>query len=344
VVDRERSNREGIKTGAIGTDLRTAIAGKQISRFKDANEDYPIMLRLQDDQRKNMDVLSNMKVTYRDMAKMGMIRQVPMSAFADISYNTTYGGIKRKNQKRVVTLGSNVLNDFNPNEVVAQLQAAAAGFKVPDGVEINYTGQQEEQAEQMGFLSTALLISIGIILLILIIQFNSISKTLIILSEILLSIIGVLLGLAITGMNFSIIMTMVGIVALAGIVVRNGILLVEFIDILVEEGKPVREAVIEAGRIRMTPVILTATATILGMIPLAVGFNIDFVTMFTELNPHIYFGGDSVAFWGPLAWTIVFGLAFATFLTLILVPAMYYLAYLTKERVRGWRKKPASSH
>jgi multidrug efflux pump subunit AcrB len=188
------------------------------------------------------------------------------------------------------------------------------------------------------------LISIGIILLILIIQFNSISKTMIILSEILLSIIGVLLGLAITGMNFSIIMTMVGIVALAGIVVRNGILLVEFIDILVEEGKPVREAVVEAGKIRMTPVILTATATILGMIPLAVGFNIDFVTMFTELNPHIYFGGDSVAFWGPLAWTIVFGLAFATFLTLILVPAMYYLAYLTKERVRGWRKKPVTAH
>lgn len=344
VVDRERSNREGIKTSAIGGELRTAIAGKEISRFKDANEDYPIMLRLQDDQRKNMDVLSNMKVTYRDMAKMGMIRQVPMSAFGDINYTTTYGGIKRKNQKRAVTLGSNVLNDFNPNEVVAQIQAAAAGFKVPEGVEINYTGQQEEQAEQMSFLSTALLISIGIILLILIIQFNSISKTLIILSEILLSIIGVLLGLAITGMNFSIIMTMVGIVALAGIVVRNGILLVEFIDILVGEGKPVHEAVIEAGKIRMTPVILTATATILGMIPLAVGFNIDFVTMFTELNPHIYFGGDSVAFWGPLAWTIVFGLSFATFLTLILVPAMYYLAYLTKERVRGWRKKPTTTN
>ncbi len=343
-VDRERSNREGIKTAAIGGELRTAIAGKEISRFKDANEDYPIMLRLRDDQRKNMDVLSNMKMTYRDMAKMGMIRQVPMSAFADINYTTTYGGVKRKNQKRVVTLGSNVLNGFNPNEVVAQIQAAAAGFKTPEGVTINYTGQQEEQAEQMGFLSTALLISIGIILLILIIQFNSISKTMIILSEILLSIIGVLLGLAITGMNFSIIMTMVGIVALAGIVVRNGILLVEFIDILVEEGKPVREAVVEAGKIRMTPVILTATATILGMIPLAVGFNIDFVTMFTELNPHIYFGGDSVAFWGPLAWTIVFGLAFATFLTLILVPAMYYLAYLTKERVRGWRKKPVTAH
>ncbi len=341
VVDRERANREGIKSGQIGLDLRTAISGKEISRFKDANEDYPIVLRYQDDQRKSIDAISNMKMTYRDMAKMGMIRQVPVSAFADIQYTTSYGGIKRKNQKRVVTLGSNVLNGYNANEIIAQIQAASSGFKAPKGVEISYTGQQEEQAEQMGFLSTALLISIGIILVILIIQFNSISKTVIIISEIFLSIIGVLLGLAITGMNFSIIMTMIGIVALAGIVVRNGILLVEFIDILVEEGQPVREAVIEAGKIRMTPVILTATATILGMIPLAIGFNIDFVTMFTELNPHIYFGGDSVAFWGPLAWTIIFGLAFATFLTLILVPAMYYLAYRMKEGIKGWRKKPA---
>ncbi|MCX6183300.1 MAG: efflux RND transporter permease subunit [Bacteroidetes bacterium] len=338
-MDRERLNREGINTDAVGLELRTAISGWEISRFKDANEDYPIMLRYKEDQRKNIDVLSNMKMTYRDMAKGGQIRQVPVSAFTDIEYGTSYGGIKRKNQKRVVTLGSNVLSDYNPNEVVAEIQAAAAGFKTPEGVEINYTGQQEEQAEQMGFLSTALLISVGIIILILIIQFNSISKTLIIVSEILLSIIGVLLGLAITGMNFSIIMTMIGIVALAGIVVRNGILLVEFIDILVEEGMPVREAVVEAGKIRMTPVILTATATILGMVPLAVGFNIDFVTMFTHLDPHLYFGGDSVAFWGPLSWTIIFGLAFATFLTLILVPVLYYLAYRVKEKVKAVKAK-----
>ncbi|MFM7022589.1 MAG: efflux RND transporter permease subunit [Flavobacteriales bacterium] len=342
VLDRERANREGIKSGQIGLELRTAISGKEISRFKDANEDYPIVLQFKEDQRKSIDVISDMKMTYRDMAKMGMIRQVPISAFADIEYTTTYGGIKRKNMKRVVTLGSNVLNDYNPNEVVAAIQEAAKDFKSPEGVHISYTGQQEEQAEQMGFLSTALLISIAIILIILIIQFNSISKTVIIISEIFLSIIGVLLGLAITGMNFSIIMTMIGIVALAGIVVRNGILLVEFIDILVEEGKPVHEAVIEAGRIRMTPVILTATATILGMIPLAIGFNIDFVTLFTHFNPHLYFGGDSVAFWGPLSWTIIFGLAFATFLTLILVPVMYYLAYNMKQKVKGFRQRLAA--
>ncbi len=338
-MNRERLNREGINTNQVGGELRFAISGWEVSRFKDANEDYPIMLRYQEDQRKNVDVLSNMKMTYRDMAKGGVIRQVPVSAFADIEYTTTYGGIKRKNQKRVVTLSSNVLSDFNPNEVIAEIQKASTGFTTPQGVEISYTGQQEEQAEQMGFLSTALLISVGLILIILIIQFNSISKTLIIISEIFLSIIGVLLGLAITGMNFSIIMTMIGIVALAGIVVRNGILLVEFIDILVDEGMPVREAVVEAGKIRMTPVILTATATILGMIPLAVGFNIDFVTMFTHLDPHLYFGGDSVAFWGPLSWTIIFGLGFATFLTLILVPVLYYLAYRVKEKVKAVKLK-----
>jgi len=338
-IDRERANREGILTSQIGDELRAAISGVEISRFKDANEDYPIMLRYKEDQRKNIDVLSNMKITYRDMAKGGQIRQVPVSAFADLEYTTTYDGIKRKNLKRLVTLGSNVLNGYNPNEVVAAIQKAAVDFKTPEGVQISYTGQQEEQAEQMSFLSTALLISVGLILIILIIQFNSISKTLIIISEIFLSIIGVLLGLAITGMNFSIIMTMIGIVALAGIVVRNGILLVEFIDIMIEEGKPVREAIIEAGRIRMTPVILTATATILGMIPLAVGFNIDFVTMFTHLDPHLYFGGDSVAFWGPLSWTIIFGLSFATFLTLILVPVLYFLAYRIKEKVKRVRLK-----
>ncbi len=163
----------------------------------------------------------------------------------------------------------------------------------------------------------------------------------IIVSEIFFSIIGVLLGLAIFDMSISIVMTGIGIVALAGIVVRNGILMVEFTDILRERGYNLHDAITEAGRVRMTPVLLTATATILGMIPLAVGFNIDFVTMFTELNPKIYFGGDSVAFWGPLAWTIVFGLGFATFITLILVPVMYEMSEQTKARLnRALKRKP----
>lgn len=333
-IDRERANREGISTAQIGMELRNAVYGKEVSRFKDANDDYPIMLRYNKSQRNNIEELQNLKITYRDMNMGGAIRQVPLSAFAKVDYTTTYGGIKRKNQKRVITLSSNVLSGFNANKVNASLLSATKNFKAPQGVSVELTGEKEEQKEAAAFMGRALMISVFIILLILIIQFNSFSKTLIILSEIILSVIGVLLGLAIFNMDISVVMTGIGIVALAGIVVRNGILLVEFTDNLVENGMSVREAVIEGGRIRMTPVILTATATVLGMIPLAVGFNIDFVTMFTELNPKIYFGGDSVAFWGPLSWTIIFGLSFATFITLILVPVMYLISFNTKEKTK----------
>lgn len=344
-IDRERANREGISTGQIGMELRNAVYGKEISRFKDDKEDYPIMLRYKKSQRNNIEELQNLKITYRDMVMGGAIRQVPLSAFAKVEYTSTYGGIKRKNQKRVVTLSSNVLTGFNANTVNASLLSVVNNVQAPKGTTIQLTGEKEEQKEAAGFMGRALMISVFIILLILIIQFNSISKTFIILSEIILSVIGVLLGLAIFNMDISVVMTGIGVVALAGIVVRNGILLVEFTDNLVEKGMSVREAVIEGGRIRMTPVILTATATILGMLPLAVGFNIDFVTMFTELNPKIYFGGDSVAFWGPLSWTIIFGLSFATFITLILVPVMYLIAFKAKEKSKRVlskiRKKPA---
>ncbi len=344
-IDRERANREGISTGQIGMELRNAVYGKEISRFKDENDDYPIMLRYKKSQRNNIEELQNLKITYRDMNMGGAIRQVPLSAFAKVDYTSTYGGIKRKNQKRVITLSSNVLSGFNPNKVNASLLSVVSNFPAPQGTTIRLTGEKEEQKEAAAFMGRALMISVFIILLILIIQFNSVGKTLIILSEIILSVIGVLLGLAIFNMDISVVMTGIGVVALAGIVVRNGILLVEFTDNLVERGMSVRDAVIEGGRIRMTPVLLTATATILGMLPLAVGFNIDFVTMFTELNPKIYFGGDSVAFWGPLSWTIIFGLSFATFITLILVPVMYLIAFNTKEKSKRIfskvRKKPA---
>jgi multidrug efflux pump subunit AcrB len=280
----------------------------------------------------------NLKITYRDMNMGGLIRQIPLSAVADVHYDNSYGGIKRKNQKRVVTISSNVLSGYNPNDVVAKVQAAAFQYKVPEGIVINLGGEQEDQKESSAFLGTAMLISLGLIFLILVTQFNSVSKPLIILSEIIFSIIGVLLGFSIFDMSISIVMTGVGIIALAGIVVRNGILLVEFTDLLREQGYEVKEAIIEAGKTRMTPVILTASATILGLIPLAVGMNIDFVTMFTELNPHIFFGGDSVAMWGPLSWTMIFGLLFATFLTLILVPVMYLLSEKIKARIGRGKK------
>lgn len=322
-VDRERANREGISTQTIGMALRTALYGAEVSKFRDPEDDYPIMVRFKDTQRNNINTLMNLNIVYRDMNMGGAIRQVPLSAVADIKYSNTYASIKRIDQKRVITLYSNILTGYNANEVVAQIQTAMADFPKPPGTTVKMTGEQEDQAETMNFLLLAALGAFGLILMIMVIQFNSIGRPLVIFMEILFSIIGVFLGFSIFKMDISIVMTGVGIMALAGIVVRNGIVLVEFIDLLVMQGAPVHEAVVEGGRTRMTPVLLTAIAAILGLIPLAVGFNIDFAGLFSSFEPHIFFGGDSVAFWGPLAWTMVFGLIFATFLTLVLVPVMY---------------------
>ena len=334
-IDRERANREGISTGQIGMEIRNAVFGNEVSKFRDDNDEYPIQLRYNYTQRVDVDALNNLKITYRDMNKGGLVRQVPLSSFCNISYSTTYGGIKRINQKRVITLGSNVLRDYNEQAVIKNVEDVVKNFEKPDGVEVVMTGQQEEQMETMVFLMTALMASFGLIFLILVTQFNSLSKSLIIIVEVLFSLIGVFFGYAITGMTISTIMMGIGIVALAGIVVRNGILLVEFTELLREQGVPTYEAIIEAGKTRMTPVLLTASATISGLIPLAVGLNIDFATLLASGNPHIFFGGDSVAFWGPLSWTMIFGLSFATVLTLVLVPVMYLMMEKLKAR---WKR------
>jgi len=333
-INRERANREGISTGQIGRELRTAVFGTEISKFKDANDEYPIQLRYKQEQRNSIDALMNLKITFRDMNMGGQIRQIPLSSVATVKYGNTFGGIKRYNEKPIITLSSNVLSGYNANEIVGKIDNVLKRYKLPIGVTVKMGGEQEEQAETGAFLGSALLVSLGLIFLILVTQFNSISKPLIILSEILLSLIGVFLGFSIFDMEISIIMTGVGIIALAGIVVRNGILLVEFTEILIHQGMPLREAIIEAGRTRMTPVLLTATATMLGLIPLAVGLNIDFALLFQTGNPHIFFGGDSVAFWGPLSWTMIFGLGFATILTLVLVPVMLYLTESIKLKLK----------
>lgn len=332
-VDRERANREGISSAQLAMEIRKAVFGiDNPSKFRDANDEYPIQLRYNYDQRTNVEQLKNLKITFRDMNMGGMLRSVPLSAFCDIRYENTYGGIKRKQNKRVITLASDVLEGFDPNTVVAQVMQAAKGFKSTGAVEVKFTGQQEEQAETGEFLGKALMTSIGIILLVLVIQFNSIGKPVIILTEIILSVIGVLLGTAIFKMDMSIVMTGIGIVALAGIVVRNGILLVEFAEEMRHKGMSLYDATVESGKTRMTPVILTATAAILGLIPLAVGLNIDFEGLLAHFEPHIHFGGDNVVFWGPLSWTMIFGLGFATFLTLLLVPAMYLIAERLKRK------------
>lgn len=332
-IDREKANREGIATADIGRALATAVYGYEVSKFRDEDDDYPIQLRIKKEQRNDVNALLNIPIIYRDMSAGGIVRQVPLSAVAKAEFTNSYAGITRIDQKRVITLSSNVLGDYNANEVVADITARLRDFPAPDGVTIRMTGEQEDQKETSDFLSVAFGLAFALMFMILVIQFNSVSKPIIILSEILFSIIGVLIGFSIFKMEISIVMTGVGVMALAGLVVRNGILLVEFTELLREQGAPLYEAIIEAAKTRMTPVLLTTFAATMGLIPLAVGLNIDFVTLFTELNPHLYFGGDNVAFWGPLSWTMIFGLMFGTFLTLILVPVLYLLIAKLRERI-----------
>lgn len=331
-IDRERALREGISTYTLAMEIRGAVYGVEASKFRDVDDEYPIQIRYRADQRMDIETIRNLKISYRDMNMGGVIRSVPLSSVCDIRYDYTYAGIKRKNDKRVITLSSDVKEGFNANEVVAKLQDKIADYTPPGDVQVKFAGDKAEQEETASFLGNAMLTAIGLMMLVLVGLFNSLGKPLIILSEILFSIIGVLLGVSIFKMDMSIVMTGIGIVALGGIVVRNGILLVEFAELSREQGMSLYEATIEAGRTRMTPVILTATAAILGLIPLAVGLNINFETLFTHFNPQIFFGGDSVAFFGPLSWTMIFGLIFATVLTLLLIPSMYLIIERLKRK------------
>jgi multidrug efflux pump len=335
-LDRERANYAGITAATVGDAIRTGQLGKEVSQYREGEEQYPIMLRFEEDQRNDIEQLLNLTIAYTDM-NTGILRKIPLSAVAKIDYINSYGQINRLNMKRVITISSNVLDGYNANEINTQLRRVIPFFTETSGVEIRMTGEQEEQMESMIFLSKALLISLFLVMFILITQFNSISKPLIIISEVIFSLIGVLLGYMIFGMTVSIIMTGMGIVALAGIVVRNGILLVEFTDVLKREGMRTRQAIIQAGKTRITPVVLTATATILGLIPLAIGMNINFGTLLSDLNPNIYFGGENVMFFGPLSWTIIFGLSIATFLTLVMIPVMYLFIY-RRGLIRARRK------
>ncbi|TAF73040.1 MAG: efflux RND transporter permease subunit [Bacteroidetes bacterium] len=334
-IDRERANREGISTGQIGSEIRSAIFGLEVSKFRDGEDENKIMVRYAATQRNQIDELLNLKITFRDMAMGGIVRQIPLSSLAKIRYNNSYAAIKRKNQKRIVTIGSNVLSGYSPNDIVPKIDEALKSFPLKEGYDIKMGGELEDQKETSDFLGKALLISLGMIFGILATQFNSFSKPLIILSEIVFTIIGVLLGVGIFKMNFVIVMTGIGVVGLAGIVVKNGILLIEFMDELRARGLPLEKAIVEAGKTRMSPVLLTAASTILGLIPMAIGFNIDFVSLFQHFEPNIFLGGDNVAFWAPLSWTIIFGLGFATFITLILVPCMYHITESLKLK---WKK------
>jgi len=291
---------------------------------------------LKKDDRQQIEKLLSLNIVYRDMNSGGALRQVPITSVANISYTTTFSQINRKDQQRIVILSSDVLPGFNANEIVAQIQELLTDVKVPSGYTVKMGGEQEDQAESMNFLTGAFGAAILLIYLILATQFNSVVKPLIIFFTIVLSLIGVLLGFVIFDKTFSVIMSGVGIIALAGIVVKNGILLIEFIDELRERGYPLRDAIIEGGAIRLTPVLLTASAAVLGLIPLAFGLTLDFVGLFRYFEPNFVTGGASSVFWNILAWTIIMGLTFSTVLTLLLVPCMYYV----NERIRDkWFRK-----
>jgi multidrug efflux pump subunit AcrB len=337
-VDRQKARRLGISTGQIGANLRTALYGKEISTYKNAEDDYPINLRLKNEIRYNKSALLDQKITFRNQSD-GQIKQVPISAVATTENQSSFSAVKRIDLDRVVTIYSNVLNDYNPTEVNDKIRAIAEKFEVPKNISISFTGEQEKQAEEMAFLSRALLIAVLLIFLILVAQFNSATTPIIISISVFLSLIGVLFGLLIFRMDFVILMTMIGIISLAGIVVNNAIVLIDYTNLTITRKRRelqledtdkltpslLVECVVEAGKTRLRPVLLTAITTILGLLPLALGININFRTLITQLNPNFYIGGENVAFWGPMGWAIIFGLSFATFLTLVVVPILFYL-------------------
>lgn len=329
-VDRQRALIEGVSTAQIGMMIRTALFGREASKIKEEDEEYKVQIRNSEDNRRSLQDILNKELVFRDMAT-GQVKRVPLSSLVSYDLTNTLGSVKHKNHKRTITLRSNVLQGYTPTAVNAEIKTALNEFNnKPDGVTIKQTGESAQQAETGAFLGKALVIALLLILFTLVLQFNSVSKSIIILTEVIFSIIGVLLGFALTGMEFSVVMSGMGIVGLAGIVVKNGILVIEFADELRDRGLRTHEAVVQAGKTRIIPVLLTALAAILAFIPIAVGFNINFITLFAELNPRIFFGGDSAKFWKPLSWTIIFGLAFAFFMTLVIVPSMYLIA----ERLR----------
>ncbi len=332
-IDREKAQREGVSLAQVALEIRTALFGKEVSKFRDVDDDAPIQLRLEPKYRTRVEELMNIRISFFDLSS-GQFKQIPISALATVRYSNAISTINRKNQTRVVTLGSEVTEGFNANEIVPKIEEVIAEMDIPEGYEAKLTGEQEQQAETGAFLQVAFLLAFAGMFFVLVTQFNSVVKPLIIASTVLFSLIGVALGFTIFRMPFSIVITGVGVFALAGIVIRNGILLIEFIDELRQRGYEVNEAVIEGGATRLTPVVLTAMAAILGLIPLAIGLNIDFASLFSHFDAKFYLGGDNVAFWGPLAWTMIYGLVVATFLTLLVVPCMYIMGYRTREFFR----------
>lgn len=345
LVDRKKAGELGVKVGQVGMQIRRSLFGEKAGVYKENGEDYDINVRFNEDLRYDSSALFNQNIIFRDPAS-GKIKEIPISAVTTKQNAAAFSSIKHKNGKRVVT----VYSDLEPGytdaaAIVDQIQHEMQSFtQLSNNIKIDYTGQLEEQNKQMKFLMSAFFTGLGLIFLILIFQFSGISKPAIIMIAVFLSFIGVFGGLIITGNPFVIMMTMMGIISLAGIVVNNGVVLLDYTQILIDRHLKTRELdaktllpmdtikplIVQAGKARLRPVLLTAITTVLGLIPLAIGLNINFFSLFERFNPEIYIGGDNVMFWGPLAWTVIYGLIVATFLTLIIVPTLFYISYRIK--------------
>uniref|UniRef100_UPI00404AE072 efflux RND transporter permease subunit n=1 Tax=Fulvivirga sp. TaxID=1931237 RepID=UPI00404AE072 len=350
VVDREKAGELGVAVGQVGNQLRRSLFGEKAGVYKKDGDDYDINVRFNEDLRYNTSALFNQNIIFRDQSS-GRIKEVPISAVATQKNTSAFSAIKHRDKKRVVTIYSGLQPGFtDAAAIVSEIQEEMQEYKgMPKEVKIDYTGQIEEQNTQMQFLMSAFFGGLGLIILILVFQFGGVSKPLIILAAIFLSFIGVFGGLMLTGWSFVIMMTMMGIISLAGIVVNNGVVLLDYTQLLIDRRKEergmdstemltkeeVRELIIKGGKARLRPVLLTAITTVLGLIPLAIGLNIDFFSLVTEFDPKIYMGGDNVIFWGPLAWTVIFGLIVATFLTLIIVPVLFTIVYRMKFWIWG---------
>ncbi len=346
-VDREKAGRLGVHTGQIGMALRTSIYGSEVDRFKVGDDDYPINVRLDKKYRYDRQSLMNQHIVYRDQ-QTGKLVSIPISAVASMKSASTFSAIKRKDLKRVISLTSNVLEGYNGNEIVKKMESKMKNYKLPKGIKYSFQGEQKEMKKNMSFLAKALLIAIFMIFLILVTQFNSLTTPFIIMLTVIFSMIGVFLGLILLRQDFIVVMTMIGIISLAGIVVNNAIVLLDYTRLKIQEKRLeaglkeeeptpshlIYESLVEAGKTRLRPVLLTAITTILGLVPLAIGLNIDFIGLLTHFDPDIYLGGENVAFWGPIAKAVINGLTFATFLTLVIVPVMYFIQFKLKEKLR----------
>ncbi|MDA1226016.1 MAG: efflux RND transporter permease subunit [Bacteroidetes bacterium] len=347
-VDREKAGELGIPTGLVGQTIRNSIIGSKAGIYKLRGEDYEINVRFDEEFKNDINSIINQNIVFRDQST-GKTKEVPIASIVDQKNITSFSAIKHIDLQRVVTLYSSILAGSNANEIVNTAEIALSGYETPQGVEYKFTGEIKQQSENQEFLSGALLSGIALIILLLVFQFNSISKPFIVLASIVLSFTGVFLGIVIFNLTFSILMTMLGIISLTGIIVNNAVVLIDYTQLLFDRKKidlnmskddiidkvTAMELIKIAGKARLKPVLLTAITTIFGLIPLAIGLNIDFFSLFANWNPNVYLGGDNVVFWGPLAWTVIFGITFATFLTLIIVPSMYYIIHLARIKLKN---------